>query len=126
MDRNALRAALIQRVGRKVGGRGIPAGTVAQAVEAVVQALPSDVIEDTPASGDGAESEVVLALTAASAPDLASRARRALEGAGVTVKDAATATSGRHTVVTMRIPAAARAAAEGVARAGGWKVSLIE
>ena len=64
-------------------------------------------------------------MTAVSVPDLGSRVRQALTGAGIEVHDAATATAGRHTVVTVRLPSASAAAARKVAEDAGWGVSLV-
>ena len=130
-SRDGVRRALRDRVAKRVAGRGISGSAIDRAVDAVVDALPSDVIADTrsgrPAepTGDRAIAEVVLAVTAVSVPDLASRVRGTLEKAGVRVAEAATATAGRHTVVTVRVRADARAAAEQAATAAGWKVSLV-
>ena len=143
-SRDTIRRSLRDRVAKHVAGKGISGSAIDRAVDAVVEALPADVIENTPGSaaagparspqpaarsavpaGDGELQEVVLAVTAVSVPDLASRVRRTLDTAGVRVSDAATATAGRHTVVTVRVRADARAAAEQAAAAAGWKVSLV-
>ena len=143
-ERDSIRRALRDRVAKRVAGKGISPRAIDRAVDAVVEALPPDVIEGTPGdrstgpirspqpaarsavhAGDGGVAEVVLAVTAVSVPDLASRVRGTLDRAGVRVADAATATAGRHTVVTVRVRADARAAAEQAATAAGWKVSLV-
>ena len=143
--RDSIRRALRDRVAKRVAGKGISPRAIDRAVDAVVDALPSDVTQDTPAdrsaasparspqaaarsavpAGDGGAAEVVLAVTAVSVPDLASRVRGILDRAGVRVTEAATATAGRHTVVTVRVRSDARAAAEQAATAAGWKVSLV-
>ena len=69
---------------------------------------------------------MLAAFTARSAPDLASRVRRGCEQAGVRVLAAGSATSGRHTVVTARVPVASRAALDGVAIAVGAALSVHE
>ena len=126
-SRDGIRRALRDRVAKRVAGKGISPRAIDRAIDAVVEALPPDVIEGTPSQshGDGGVSNVVLAVTAVSVPDLGSRVRGTLEKAGVRVAEAATATAGRHTVVTVRVRADARAAAEQAAAAAGWKVSLV-
>ena len=150
-SRDSIRRTLRDRVAKRVAGQGVPRHAIDRAVDAVVDALPTDVIEDSPGqrtagparspqsaarsavpaarsavpAGDRGVAEVVLAVTAVSVPDLASRVRGTLDRAGVRVSDAATATAGRHTVVTVRVRADARAAAEQAATAAGWKVSLV-
>ena len=130
-DRDSIRRTLRDRVAKRVAGKGISGRAIDRAVDAVVDALPPDVMEDTHSgrgavpTGDGGVAEVVLAVTAVSVPDLASRVRGTLDKAGIRVSDAATATAGRHTVVTVRVRADARAAAEQAAAAAGWKVSLV-
>ena len=69
--------------------------------------------------------ELVAAFTAASAPDLASRLRRALAERGVTPSALATASAGRHTVVTVSV-ASDRAALEQAASAAGARVSIVQ
>ena len=130
-SRDIIRRSLRDRVAKRVVGKGVSGSAIDRAVDAVVDALPSDVIADTrsggsaAATGDRSVAEVVLAVTAVSVPDLASRVRGTLEKAGVRVAEAGTATAGRHTVVTVRVRADARAVAEQAATAAGWKVSLV-
>lgn len=129
MDSNALRSALRERVARKVAGKGVDSSSIDRAVDAVVRALPADVIQDTEqasARGDGAVSEVVLAVAAPSVPDLASRVRRALVGAGVPVIETGSGTAGRHTVITVRLPGTASDLARRTAEANGWRVSNVQ
>lgn len=125
MDPNALREALRERVERRLAGKGVDRAEIVRAIDAVVRALPAGVIQDTAEAGDGADSEVVLAVAASSVPDLASRARRSLELAGVSILDSAFASAGRHTVVTVRVPAASRDAAARAAAEQGWHVSVV-
>jgi hypothetical protein len=117
-----VRRALIERVGRTLQGEGVPRQRVASAVDSVLAGL--DRAEGSPALPASAGPAVVAAFTARSAPDLASRVRRALEQAGVPVIAAGSATSGRHTVVTARVPAASREALAGVATGIGAVVSV--
>ena len=92
----AVRQALIQRVSRKVSGHGVTRRSIEGAVDRVLAALPPDM---TPSP---AVTPRIAVLSAPSSPDLASRARRLLERAGVRVVGIGTATAGRHTVATVR------------------------
>ena len=58
---------------------------------------------------------VIAAVSGRSAPDLGSRLRAALGREGVSICALGIATRGRHTVVTLQVPAAARQALERVA-----------
>jgi hypothetical protein len=115
---------LIERVGRTLQGEGVPRQRVASAVDSVLAGLDRATVAPavTPPSGPA----LVAAFTARSAPDLASRVRRALEQAGVAVLAAGSATSGRHTVVTARVPATSRDALSAVAAGIGAAVSVHE
>ena len=54
-------------------------------------------------------------------PDLASRLRRDLQAEGVVISEMGKASSGRHTVVTLRLPPGAKSALEHVdARLHVW------
>ena len=85
------------------------------AVDQVVAALPSG-------AGSGASpdrgAEVVATFSAVSAPDLASRVRSALGEDGVSVLGLGSATSGRHTVVTVLARGEEPALGRAAARAG--------
>ena len=120
-----IRETLVERVERKVAGRGIPRRAVEAAVSRVVEALdaaPAGAAAAAPAAGGP---PIVAALTARSAPDLASRVRRALAAEGVTELDLGVATAGQHTVVTVRAGATARAALERAASALGASLSVV-
>ena|SRR5688500_5679391 len=109
--REDVRRALIQRVARKVSGHGITRRSIESAVDRVLASLPADLDTAQPEEGR------LAVLSAASAPDLASRARRVLDRHGATVIGMGTGSAGRHTVVTVRLggpggPALERAAAE--------------
>ncbi len=109
--REDVRRALIQRVARKVSGHGITRRSIESAVDRVLASLPADLDAAQPEEGR------LAVLSAASAPDLASRARRVLDRHGATVIGMGTGSAGRHTVVTVRLggpggPALERAAAE--------------
>ena len=111
-DRDDVRRALRERVERQVTGHGIPRQAIDAAVEQVVAALPT-----AAGSGEAPEraADVVATFSAVSAPDLASRVRSALGEDGVPVLGLGSATTGRHTVVTVLArgdePALGRAAA---------------
>jgi hypothetical protein len=113
---------LIERVGRTLQGEGVPRQRVASAVDSVLAGL--DRAADAPPAASGPA--LVAAFTARSAPDLASRVRRGLEQAGVSVLAAGSATSGRHTVVTTRVPASSRDVLSSVAVGIGAAVSVQE
>ena len=109
--REDVRRVLIQRVARKVSGHGITRQLIEGAVDRVLASLPSDL------EGAQPSSRQVAVLSAASAPDLPSRARRVLGRHGATVLGMGTGSAGRHTVVTVQLgglggPALERAAAE--------------
>jgi hypothetical protein len=107
-----MRRALVDRVQRKVEGRGIPRHLVEDAVARVGNAL--EPVSLAP-SGDTASEAIVAVFTAPSAPDLGSRVRAALQAESVALLGVGNSTSGRHTVATVRVAGAARAAAERVA-----------
>jgi hypothetical protein len=112
------REALIRRVEERVGARGVTRASVEAAVDQVVSRLP--VPDEAPAS-DG----IVIALSAESMPDLASRVRRKLVSMGIDSADSGVATSGRHTVVTLRVPAGARESLDAIARDIGAHATVI-
>lgn len=89
-------------------------------VDRTLGALPAEVrgVEDAVSRGEG-----TAVLAAVSTPDLASRARRAVEQAGMTVSALATATEGRYTVVTLQVPLAAAAQVRAAAQALGARFS---
>ena len=99
-----MRAALRERVARRVAGSGISPRAIERAVDAVVAALPPE----TDGAGDGGTGDIVIAIAARSVSDLGSRVRAALEKDGVRVSDIAVASAGQHTVVTLRAPSAVR------------------
>lgn len=100
--------ALSERVNARVGGRGISREAVADAVERVV-----DVLEgrgDLAAADENAE--LVAVRSSDRMPDFASRLRRDLQAEGVVISEMGKASSGRHTVVTLRLPSGAKSALE--------------
>jgi hypothetical protein len=125
VSREAVRQALIQRVSRKVSGHGVARRSIEGAVDRVLAELPAGLSRTNEPARSDAPPRVVV-LSAASAPDLASRARRLLEREGVSVLEAGTATSGRHTVVSFRVPGSAVPALERVATELGASVSVLD
>jgi hypothetical protein len=95
----AVRQALIQRVSRKVSGHGVTRRSIEGAVDRVFAALPREIARD-------ATPPRIAVLSAPSAPDLASRARRLLERDGVRILDVGIGTAGRYTVATIRLAGA--------------------
>ena len=116
-----LHRTLVDRVARRVEGRGVPLAAVDAAVGSVLAALERRE-RSAPAAPAG---EVVAAVTARSLPDLASRLRAALARAGVTVGPIGIAAAGLHHVATLRIPAAARPALDAAAATLGATVSVV-
>ena len=118
VSRESVRQALIQRVSRKVSGHGVTRRSIEGAVDRVLAALPADLAA-------GSDPRIAV-LSAASSPDLASRARRLLDREGVPVLDVGTATSGRHTVVSVRLPGSGVASLQRVATDLGASLSLLD
>jgi hypothetical protein len=119
--RQEIRRTLAERVQRRVAGRGISRRAIDIAVDRVLGA-----IETAPASVASPVPEVVAAFTSPSAPDLGSRVRRALEREGVPASALGSATSGRHTVVTVRLPSDARGALDRVAAQLALPLSILD
>ena len=118
--RDDVRRALIQRVARKVSGHGITRRSIEGAVDRVLAALPADL--ETPAPPVSR----VAVLSAASAPDLASRARRVLERHGATVTAMGAGSAGRHTVVTVQIGSSDGASLDRAAAELGASLTLLD
>ena len=118
VSRESVRQALIQRVSRKVSGHGVTRRSIEGAVDRVLAALPPDLAA-------GSDPRIAV-LSAASSPDLASRARRLLDREGVQVLDVGTATSGRHTVVSVRLAGSGVARLQGIAAELGASLSLLD
>ncbi len=124
------RRSLADRVARRVAGHGIPRRVIEGAVEHAAPALA----QGTPARASNAPAApspapagagaFVAAFTATSAPDLATRVRRALAARGVVPDALAAATAGRHNVVTVSL-SADRAVVEQAAEAAGARVSVV-
>lgn len=93
----AERDDLIARVERKLTRRRVERTIIADAVDRVASALAARDERPVAASAPGA----VVAVSADSMPDLASRLRRALEAEGSRIGELGSATEGRHTVVTL-------------------------
>jgi hypothetical protein len=115
----AVRQALIQRVSRKVSGHGVTRRSIESAVDRVLAALPTDLsAPSTPPR--------IAVLSAPSAPDLASRARRLLEREGVRVLAIGTGTAGRHTVATIRFAAEGGVDLQRIATTLGASLSMLD
>src|SRR5687767_7944282 len=115
----AVRQALIQRVSRKVSGHGVTRRSIEGAVDRVLAALPSGIPR-----AQGVDR--IAVLSAPSAPDLASRARRLLDRQGVRVLDIGTGRAGRFTVVTIRFTADGTPDLQKVASELGASLSLLD
>lgn len=110
---------LIRRVEQKLGRTPVRAQLVREVVDRTLGALP-----DLAAAAPRATTASAIAIfSATSTPDLASRVRLALAGRDVTVDRLATATEGRHTVVTLHVPASSGETVRSVATAIGARVS---
>lgn len=95
---SADRDALITRVEQKLGRTHVRRALIRDLVDRTLGAL-------SVASADCTSTSVTVIVSAASVPDLASRLRRAAAQESVLVEGLASATEGRHTVVTMRVAA---------------------
>jgi hypothetical protein len=113
------RTELISRVEQRLGGRGVSRATIQSAVDQVLGRLA--VPDESPLGH-----QIILAVSAESMPDLASRVRQKLELAGAGVLESGTATVGRYTVVTMRAPDTQRAQVEGVAAELGARLRIVD
>ena len=131
VPREDIRRTLTERVASRVAGEGISRASIEAAVDGVVAALghrsaPAAAPASTPATPapmpDGAP--MIAALSGQSAPDLASRLRAALARDGIRVAALGIATRGRHTVVTLRLPATARQALERIAAEQSLSLSI--
>ena len=129
MHSDELERALAARVAGMVEGRGIPRARVSAAVRQVVAALrraaPPRAAE-APMPRDHAGAPPILAALTAARPDLASATRAACTVAGISITSLGTGAAGRHTVVTLLVPAAARAALTAVAQSVGAAVTLLD
>jgi hypothetical protein len=94
---------------------------VTDAVERVV-----DVLEGRGglATAEGS-AERVAVLSSDRTPDLASRLRRDLQAEGVVIPEMGKASSGRHTVVTLRLPSGAKSALEQLAARRQVSISFV-
>src|SRR5688572_1069237 len=116
MRREELRRTLAERVARKVDGHRIDRRVIDATVDRVVAALDagdaaaaSAPAASAPAASRAPDAAMLLAaVSARSTPDLASRVRAALEREGVRDVELGRGSAGRHSVVTLRAPAAAR------------------
>lgn len=113
-----IRGLLADRVERKLAGRRVKRAVIDAAVERVVAALAK--APPTPN-----EDALVMALSAASLPDLASRVSAALARGGIVPLEMAHARAGRHAVVTMRVTMAQRGPVEGIAAELGARATAL-
>jgi len=133
VPREDIRRTLTDRVASRVAGEGISRASIEAAVDGVVAALgtrtglpaptASPAVSQAVASMPDSKS-MIAALGGLSAPDLASRLRAALARDGVRVAALGIATRGRHTVVTLRLPASARQALERIATEHSLSLSI--
>lgn len=112
------RDLLLARVQQKLTTRRVNCSAVEAIVDQVAALL--DLPDETALTASS-----LLAFSAESMPDLASRVRRQLAQAGVTPLESGVATVGRHTVLTMRVPSAALAQAESAASALGVRFAVV-
>jgi hypothetical protein len=123
-----IRRTLAERVNRRVQGHGISRASVDDAVDKVLQSLGAAGANPASEAGDSSRAstpvssnaksgarQVLVALSARSVPDLASRVRTALAKDGITVGAIGTAMAGNHNVVTYSLDESARPAIERVA-----------
>ncbi len=122
MQRTDIRRSLSDRVARLVAGRGVSRRSIDAAVARVLTAIEHAPSPPIPTGAPG----IVVAFTAPASPDLASRVRAALEKDGVVVQELGGASVGRHTVVTTRIPGAARDAATRVAERLSLSLTIVD
>ncbi|HUF25374.1 MAG TPA: hypothetical protein VMM18_00230 [Gemmatimonadaceae bacterium] len=120
---NDVRHALRKRVAKQVEGRGITRSQVDSAVDRVVAALPS--VDGAGVAAAPRPDDLVATFSAVSAPDLASRIRQSLADGGLPVIGFGSATVGRHTVVAVRMPAAAEGALDSLAARVSASLSVV-
>ncbi|MCC6929221.1 MAG: hypothetical protein IT359_09550 [Gemmatimonadaceae bacterium] len=122
---------VVQRVARKLTRGSVRPEVIAEAVDRTLGALAARMghaSHPSPATSswgeappDGASGVAMVA--AVGVPDLASRLRAALEGAGHSVGAMAAATEGRHTVVALPWPSTDAAQLRAVAETLGARFS---
>lgn len=112
------REILVARVQQKLSTRSVSRTTVEAVVERVAALL--DVPDESAVPAPS-----LIAFSAESMPDLASRVRQRLALDGVTPMDSGVATEGRHTVLTLKVAPGAVSRAEAAARALGLRLTVI-
>lgn len=122
VERPEIQRALAARVNARVAGHGVSRLTVERVVGRVLASLEESAAVGTAAAD---EQSVMVAVTARSLPDLASRLRRDLEREGVVIQNIGIGSAGQHTVVTMRLPGSARAALERVTQLSRYSMSYL-
>ncbi len=110
------REDLTARVEQKLAMHRISRDAIRATVDQVCSAMDSS---GTPVPEPG----VIVVMSAASTPDLASRLRLRLERDGVRVAETGVATVGRHTVCAIRVPDGDEPAVRAIAKEFGWALS---
>ena len=131
---NVNRRLLAERVRGRLAGRGISRREIGDSVNAVSRSLETSwsatatippAAVPTSAGGAVVGQESVLALSAVSVPDLASRVREAPAVVGFRPRLSGVGSAGRHTVVTLSAGAADDAAVRRIAaRLGACAASV--
>lgn len=116
------REFLIARVQQKLTTRRASRCAIAEVVDHVAARLD---LPDESVATVTTSSMCVVAVSAASVPDLASRVRAHLAPEGIASVEHGTATVGRHTVVVMRIAETELARVEAVAAALGARCARV-
>jgi hypothetical protein len=111
--------ALSKRVNARPG-QGVTREAVTEAVGRVVDAVEGRGDFDATEGNAG----LVAVLSSDRMPDLASHLRRDLQAEGVVISEMGKASSGRHTVVTLRLPSGAKSALEQVAARPQYRFHL--
>ncbi|MGH7717239.1 MAG: hypothetical protein ACREON_00135 [Gemmatimonadaceae bacterium] len=120
-----VRRSLVERVAGRVAGSGISRAAVQEAVDRVLSALGSSAEPSARAPLPPEPSTILAVISARSVPDLASRLRRDLERDGVVIEEMGLGAAGQHTVVTLRVAAAARGALERLAGQSRYSLSFL-
>jgi hypothetical protein len=98
-------------------------------VRAAVVEASERAVDALEGRGDGAATEgnagLAAVLSSDRMPDLAPRLRRDLQAEGVVISEMGKASSGRHTVVTLRLPSGAKSALEQVTARMHVSISFV-
>ncbi|MGI8499184.1 MAG: hypothetical protein ACR2OG_16560 [Gemmatimonadaceae bacterium] len=115
--------SLVERVTRRLAGRGITPALIEDAVTRVVAGLGARAHGGRSVD---ASPTILAALAARSSPDLASRLRRDLGRDGIVIEEMGLGTAGQHTVVTLRVSSDARTALERVAERARCSLTFFD